>query len=885
MVKNYYQQTEEELLHGLGSSRSGLTVAEATARLARDGANELESAAPLNPLRLFVDQFKDFIIYILLFAVFFSLLIGEYADSILILIILLANALIGFFQELSAHRSLAALKRISALQAVVLRDGRRHRIAARDLVVGDLIVVEAGDKVPADVRLIEAVRLKAEEASLTGESVPVEKIFVPLSGQVQLGDQHNMLFATTAVVTGNGLAVVTAIGMETEIGKISTLISAVADEMTPLQLRLRRFGQRLGLVIIGVCVVVFTLLITKATLDQGLNRELFFSFLLIGVSLAVAAVPTALPAVVTIALSVGVKRLLARKALVRRLRSVETLGSCDVICTDKTGTLTENQMTVRHGWTLDGETALGGSGYAPEGEVSGHVAPLLFHAGLICNNATLEEKEGQWQVLGDPTEGALLVSAAKAGQEAVVRRVDELPFDSDRKLMSVLVHEEDGSQAMYTKGAPDQLLACCARALRNGQEIPLTAETRQLIGAENDRYAGQALRVLGFARRAVAGPEGFIEQDLVFIGLQAMIDPPRKDVHESIRRTHAAGIRVIMATGDYQATAAAIGREIGITGKVCSGEQLEAMDQQQLIAVLADGTNIFARVVPEHKQRIVTALQEMGHVVAMTGDGVNDAPALKKANIGIAVGSGTEVAKEASDFVLLDDSFTHIVNAIEEGRGIYDNIQKSIMLLLSGNLGEVLIIFTAVLLGLNLPLTAILLLWINMITDGAPALAFSVDPYGRDIMLRRPKSADESILPPARLLLLGSLGVAGTAVALVLFVLFGGRETGPELIVAQTMVFNFVVLYETVLIFVIRRDYQVPLFTNPWVWLAMLFSIGLQFVLMYSPLHTVFKIAPLSSTQLAALALASLFFYLLARLYGLVRHVIGRKEASLSESA
>ncbi|MBC8209365.1 MAG: cation-translocating P-type ATPase [Desulfobulbaceae bacterium] len=882
MENSCYQQTEQELLQNLGTSRAGLGAPDAAVRLARDGANELQAAAPLNPLRLFLDQFKNFIIYILLFAVLFSLLIGEYADSILILIILLANALIGFAQELSANRSLEALKRISALQAVVIRDGRRHRIAASDLVVGDVIVVEAGDKVPADARLIEAVRLKIEEASLTGESVPVEKHSAPLPGAAQIGDQHNMLFASTAVVTGNGLAVVTAIGMATEIGKITSLIVAAGEEMTPLQIRLHRFGQRLGMVIIAVCVLVFALLTTQAVLGPGLSEELFFSFLLIGVSLAVAAVPTALPAVVTIALSIGVKRLLAKKALVRRLRSVETLGSCDVICTDKTGTLTENQMTVRYAWTLDGETELHGSGYAPEGEVSGHVDPLVFRVGLLCNNAALEEEAGGWQVIGDPTEGALLVSAIKSGQEVKAGRIDELPFDSERKLMSVLVREDDGSLVMYTKGAPDQLLACCVDALSDNGTISLTSEIREEIGRCNERYGAQALRVLGFARKVLTGPEDFVEQGLVFVGLQAMIDPPRRDVLESIKKTQAAGIRVIMATGDYQATAVAIGQEIGITGKACSGEQLEAMDDQQLVDLLGDDTNIFARVVPEHKQRIISALQEMGHVVAMTGDGVNDAPALKKANIGIAVGSGTEVAKEASDFVLLDDSFTHIVNAIEEGRGIYDNIQKSIMLLLSGNLGEVLIIFTAVLLGLNLPLTAILLLWINMITDGAPALAFSVDPYGRDIMLRKPKAASESILPPAKLMLLGALGVAGTVVALTLFVLYGGRGNGQELIIAQTMVFNFVVLYETVLIFAIRREYQVPLFTNRWIWLAAIFSITLQFVLMYTPLRSIFKIASLSSAHLLALVLAALFFYVLTRLYGLFRHTDSKNESPLS---
>ncbi|MDT8441155.1 MAG: cation-translocating P-type ATPase [Desulfuromonadales bacterium] len=844
----------------LQTGPDGLDPAEVDQRRTRHGYNELQAAASVNPLRIFLDQFKSFIIYILLFAVVFATLIGEYVDTVVILVILLANALIGFFQELSAHKSLEALKKVSTTHATVERAGRRQRIAARELVPGDILLLAAGDKVPADARIVDAVQLRVEESALTGESIPVDKHNRPLGADLALGDQRNMLFAATSIVNGNGRAVVVATGMQTELGRIAHLVATATEEMTPLQRRLDRFGRKLGYAIIAICLIVLTLHVAKAVLAGQLSTETFLAIVLIAISLAVAAVPTALPAVVTIALSVGVKRLLVKKALVRKLAAVETLGSCDVICTDKTGTLTANQMTVRHGWTLDGETTLDGIGYQPHGAVTGPAMDELFVCGLLCNNAVLSEEAGDWRILGDPTEAALLVSAAKAGIADGRARKDEVPFDSRRKLMSVLVHDDHG-EVLYSKGAPGELLACCRRVLVDGRETELTAGLRQTIEEQNAAYAARALRVLGFARKLMSDGDRFNEEDLCFIGLQAMIDPPRPDVIDAIARTRQAGIRVIMITGDYGVTATAIGREIGIEGTAVSGPELEKMEAPQLRRALSAGANIFSRVDPEHKQRIVAMLQEMGCTVAMTGDGINDAPALKKANIGIAVGSGTDVAKEAADFVLLDDSFSHIVNAIEEGRGIYDNIQKSIMLLLSGNLGEVLIIFLAALCGMNLPLTAVLLLWINMVTDGAPALAYSVDPYGRAIMQRPPKPRAEGILPLPKLCLLGVLGGFGTLLALGLFGLAGGASSQPQsLVYAQTMVFNFVVLYEVILTFVIRHSYRVPLFSNGWVWAAAALAIGLQALLMYTPLAQVFKIVPLSPTDLAGLAAAGLLF-------------------------
>jgi Ca2+-transporting ATPase len=866
----FYRQSIAEIFTELNTQPVGLAADEAQRRLDKYGFNVLETQSTVRPLHIFINQFKSFIIYILLFAVLFSLLIGEYVDTIIILAILLTNAVIGFFQELGAHRSLEALKKIGMVQTTVIRNGKKSTIEAKELVPGDIVQLEAGDKVPADLRIIEAIRLKAEESALTGESVPVDKEPAVIAGPVALGDRRNMLYSATAIATGHARAIVVATGMQTELGKITTLIKESGTEMTPLQRRLDQFGKKLGYAIVTICAIVFTLSLTKAWFSGALTTEAIVAFAFIAISLAVAAVPTALPAVVTIALSIGVKRLLHKKALVRNLSSVETLGSCDVICTDKTGTLTENQMTVRHAWTLAGEATFTGAGYAPNGEISGPAATELLRCGLHCNNASLYEEEGRWQMTGDPTEAALLVSAAKAKIKTEARRIDMIPFDSVRKLMSVHCGDDDGEH-IYTKGALNKVLECCSRIRENGKEVPLTADHVAMIEAQNTHYAANAMRVLAFASKDIKAGDAFCEEQLTFIGLQAMVDPPRPDVIDAIAKTRLAGIRVIMITGDYGITAQAIGTEIGIKGELINGADLEKMDDTALRQALLRGTNLFSRVAPEDKQRIVDALQQMGHTVAMTGDGVNDAPALKKANIGVAVGSGTEVAKDAADFVLLDDSFSHIVNAIEEGRGIYDNIQKSIMLLLSGNLGEVLIIFLAVLFGMNLPLTAILLLWINMVTDGAPALAYSVDPYGKEIMLRPPKPSTEGILPARKLVLLTVLGCVGTAIALALFYQFGGSSKNPlELMRAQTMVFNFVVLYEVVLIFVIRNGYQVPFWANKWVWAAAMLSVLLQAVLMYTPLAAVFKIVPLALTDIATLLAGGLLFGLVAVFYQVV---------------
>lgn len=863
----YYKEEFSSVLKELNSSTKGLSDSEVTHRQEQYGLNELDTKTEIYPLKIFISQFRSFIIYILLFAVAFSVLLKEYVDATIILAILIINALIGFFQELSAQRSLEALKKLNTVNAKVFRNGKMVVIDSKFLVPGDVIYLESGDKVPADCRILEVRRAKVQEASLTGESVPVEKTELKIGKDVQIGDQRNMLFSSTTVVEGSVRAVVVDTGMKTEIGKITKMIKEAKDEMTPLQKKLNDFGQKLGYVILLICFIIFTVSGVKEYLANGFSGEVLLHVMLISIALAVAAVPEGLPAVVTISLSIGVKRLLKKKALVRKLSSVETLGSCDVICTDKTGTLTKNEMTVRKAWTLDGEAEIEGAGYNPQGNVTKKLEPLLYKIGAVCNHAGLHKEKNIWEVTGDPTEGALIVSARKNGIDVGEEVIDEIPFDSDRKLMSVLVKEKN-KLLVYTKGAPDQILKSCTHVMRGGRKVVLDKKLKEEILEQNKKYSSNALRVLAFAYKEVKDKKGFTEKDLVFVGLQAMIDPPRPDVIESINKTKKAGIRVIMITGDHKDTAKAIGEEVGIRGEVLTGDDLERMDDDALVSALKRDTNIFARVIPEHKQRIVVALQKLGHIVAMTGDGVNDAPALKKANIGVAVGSGTDVAKEASDFVLLDDSFSNIVNAIEEGRGIYDNIQKVILHLLSGNLAEVLIIFLAVILNFNLPLTAVLLLWINLITDGAPALALSVDPYNKDIMRRKPVNSKEGILSKKWWQFITFMGVITTGIGLFLFSLFGGNSSDPFLVdQGQTVIFTFIVLTEILLLLMIRHLYNIKMFSNIWLWVTFVFSLGMQALVIYSPLGDYFGIVPLGIWPVVALGAGVAVYYIAFEAY------------------
>ncbi len=850
----------------MASTEAGLPQAEAEHRLAQYGPNRLQAQAPINHWRLFFNQFKSFIVYILLVATVLAAITSEYVDAAIILLILLANAGIGYWQELSAQKSLQALKQLDTGQAKVYRDGQLRTLGAEELVPGDVVMVEAGDKIPADARLLTANRLKVGEASLTGESVPVDKTTDALPGDLPIADRINCVYAATNVADGSGKAVVVATGMTTEMGKIAAMLHEGETELTPLQLRLEAFGRNLGYVVLGICALMVAVFVVEQVVQHTFTWSGLLQICLLAVSLAVAAVPEGLPAVVTIALSIGVKKLLAKKALVKKLASVETLGSCNIICSDKTGTLTQNQMTVTDAWSLAGESQLAGIGYQPEGEVSGQVAPLLFQIGALCNNASLYQKENEWQITGDPMEAALLVSAQKAGADITgFQRLAELPFDSTRKRMSVAVQYGEDT-LLLVKGAPNVLLEQCDKVWQEEAARPMDEAAKAQITQQVDSYATQAKRVLGFAYKPLPSAEATAldpddESQLIFVGLQALIDPPRPEVTDAVRRAQAAGIRLMMITGDYLETAQAIGEQIGITGLAIDGPGLDALSDDELAQALANGTNLFARVTPAHKMRIVAALKKQQNVVAMTGDGVNDAPALQKADIGVAVGSGTDVAKEAADFVLMDDSFVHIVNAIEEGRGIYDNIQKAILHLLTGNLSEVIVVVMAVVLGWPLPLTAIMLLWINLVTDGMPALALAMDPHGPGIMERKPLPLNTGILPRELLIFLVILGVLSGGVAIALFVWYNGHITSsPQIGTARTIVFQFIALAEMVILFAIRAYFRTPTFTNYWVWGAVGGTIALQAGLMYSPVSSFFDIVPLGLSDLGILGGSTVVF-------------------------
>ena len=744
----------------------GLPESEAAARRERFGLNRLPEAEKRSRWQRFLDQFRQFVVVILLVAAVIAGYLGDAADTLAILAIVLLNAALGFFQEDRAERALESMKNLSAPTARVRRNGALHVVAAELLVPGDVIDLEAGDLVPADLRLLEAYALTAQEAALTGESVPVEKDADAVVEALSVpGDRINMLFAGTTIAAGKGIAVVSATGPTTELGRIAGFLAEERRDTTPLQRRLASLGRALAAACLGIVVVIAAL-----QLLRGLPLS---EVLLPAVGLAVAAVPESLPTVVTVTLALGLQRLVRRKALVRKLPSVETLGSVTIICSDKTGTLTRNEMTVREVRVGDAAYEVTGAGYALDGEFrraggsTGDAAVddadlrLALAVGLHCNNATLRRgAAGETpHVVGDPTEGALLVAAAKQGMfidEEQARKEHELPFDSTRKAMSVVVRAADGRRVLYTKGAPEVVLGMCTAVQIAGRSEPLTDERRAAIVRSEAELAGRALRVLGLAYRELP-PERdgeHTEENLTFLGLVGMIDPPRDEVRDAVARCREAGVLPVMITGDHPATAQAIARELGIlddlrTG-VLTGRQLDGLDDAALDGQVA-ATAVYARVSAEHKLRIIRAWRRCGGVTAMTGDGVNDAPAVQAADIGIAMGrTGTDVTKAASDMVLMDDNFATIVNAVEEGRGILDNIKKVVHYLLACNAGEVLLMFFAALAGLPVPLTAIQILWINLITDGLPALALATEPPEEDLMRRKPRAVDAALISRGR---------------------------------------------------------------------------------------------------------------------------------------
>ena len=828
--------SEKEVFHRLDATPDGLRTDEAERLLEKYGNNEITRKKKISALKIFLNQFKDFLIWILIAAAIVSGLVGEIADVVLIGIILIANAILGFVQEYRAEESIEALRKMVSLKAIALRDGKKTDIDATLLVPGDIVFLQEGEKVPADIRLLEVHNIETQEAALTGESVPVEKTMALAPEKSALGDRHNMIFSGTIITRGTGKGIIVDTGMKTELGKIAGMIEEAEETLTPLQQKLDHFGKVLGVVVIGICVLIFGLGV--------LRGEAALVMFLAAVSLAVAAVPEGLPAVVTITLSLGVQRMVKRNALIRKLPSVETLGCTQVICTDKTGTLTHNQMTVKKMYVDDTLISVTGAGYAPAGEFSKQTkdSTLLLQVGYLCNDATIKKDEEQYECLGDPTEGALLVSAVKGGLHTTIKneypRIDEIPFDSKRKLMTT-IHEHGNKKIAYTKGAVDKLLTICDRIIINGKVRKLKVVDKKKIFDMNEQLGQEALRVLGFAYAEVKGT--FKEKHMIFVGLQGMIDPPRSEAIEAIAVCHTAGIKVVMITGDHAVTAETIGKKMGITGKIVTGIELDNMNDADFSEVV-EHIAVYARVNPEHKIRIVSAFQKKGLVCAMTGDGVNDAPALKQADIGVAMGiSGTDVAKEASSMILMDDNFASLVNAVEEGRTIFDNIKKFVEFLLSCNLGEVLVITLAILIGLPLPLIAVQILWMNLVTDGLPALALGLTPPEPGIMERSPQKKGAMILSKlgfGRLILTGAIMTAGT-----LFVFMRGMSESLEY--GQTLAFCTLIFFQLFhslnCVSINRSLFTVGVFMNKWLWAAISSSIVLQLVVIYTPLSQYFR--------------------------------------------
>jgi Ca2+-transporting ATPase len=858
--------------------QTGLAEEEARQRLEEYGINELKQRDKISPFQILIRQFTSCIVFILLAALIISLLIGEKLDAIVISTIVVLNGVFGFVQEFKAEKAIEALRKLTALKAKVIRDGKEAEIDSRELVPGDIVLLETGSKVPADARLIDIAAFQVDEASLTGESVPSNKITGPLDNNILVNDQENMVFMGTIVTKGHAKAIVTGTGMNTEIGKIADMVQEAKEKLSPLQVKLKKFGKWLGFVTIGICVVVFGVGVLREYLTTDLLETSFaVEMFLASVALAVAAIPEGLPAIVTISLAFGVRRMANRNALIRKLPAVETLGCTNIICSDKTGTLTKNEMTVKEILSNNTLIEVTGDGYTPEGkfvragneEVNISNLELLFRSSTLCNDSKLNHNE-RWEIFGDPTEGALLVSAGKAGFkkseiEDLFPRIDEIPFDSERKCMTT-IHRVNEENIAYIKGAPDVILNNCKYISINDQVKDITGEDKKKILDVNHEMASKALRVLGFACKSLTEkytpePEE-VETNLTFIGLQAMIDPPREEVRESITRCRSAGISTVVITGDHKLTAIAITKDLGLFkegDKALSGEELDKLNDDELDEII-ENIVICARVSPEHKVRILNALKKKGHIVAMTGDGVNDAPALKNSDIGVAMGiTGTDVAKEASDMVLTDDNFASIVNAVEEGRGIYNIIKQFVQYTLSSNLGEILVVFLAILIGWPLPLIAIQILWVNLLTDGLPGLALGLDPFDKDIMKNPPRNRDENIISKdviQNILIVSSVMGTGT------LLMFYGY--GVESVKAKSIAFTTLVMFQLFNVLTYRaKNFKIDIKTSKYLIGSVVISILMQFAVLYTPLNVAFKTVPLGLVDLIKVFLVAGTLYLI----------------------
>lgn len=864
---NWYGMRAHEVEERTNTNvKVGLTEKEAEGRIKKFGTNELDEAKRPSALMVFLAQFKDFMVLVLFGATIVSAFLGEYIDSIAIVAIVIINGILGFFQERKAEKSLEALKELAAPQVTVLRNGKWVKAPSKALVLGDIIKFSSGDRVGADVRLVEASSLYIEESALTGESVPVQKKVEALQGQdVSIGDQKNMAFMGTMITRGSGTGVVVATGMNTAMGQIANMLQNAEQMETPLQRRLEQLGK-----ILIIVALVLTALVVLAGVYQG--NEVYHMFLA-GVSLAVAAIPEGLPAIVTVALSLGVQRMIKKRAIVRKLPAVETLGCASVICSDKTGTMTQNKMMVTHMWSGGELWKVTGQGYEPNGsfmkgekEINPAKMKSLYQLltfGSLCNNANIIQKKKAYVLDGDPTEGALVAAAMKAGitREALKGKFEiirEFPFDSTRKMMSVIVRDREGKKFVVTKGAPDVLLQMSQTILWGDKQQPLSELYRKEVQAAIHSLGSQALRTIAVAFKPLKVTDSIeherdVEKDFMLVGIQGMIDPPRPEVEQAVKECREAGIRTVMITGDHKVTAMAIAEQLSILppgGRVVEGVELATMDVEELENVVED-TYVFARVSPEHKLKIVKALQNKGHIVAMTGDGVNDAPAIKTADIGIAMGiTGTDVAKEASSLVLLDDNFATIKSAIKEGRNIYENIRKFIRYLLASNVGEILVMLFAMLLALPLPMVPIQILWVNLVTDGLPAMALGLDKAEGDVMKRTPRHPKEGVFARGLAWKIISRGFLIGGVTLVAFIIAYNQHPN-ELKYAQTVAFATLVLAQLIHVFDCRSEHSVfhrnP-FGNVYLVGAVIISLLLMLVVIYyPPLQPIFSTMPIQA--------------------------------------
>ncbi|QJW45959.1 calcium-translocating P-type ATPase, SERCA-type [bacterium BFN5] len=874
--KWYTRTTEETLVFWDTDKDDGLSTSEVKKRLNKFGFNEIVEKEKISWWKRLLAQFQDFMVLILLGATLISAFLGEYVDAITILAIVIINAILGFVQEFRAEKSMEALKKLAAPTAHVIRNGNPQQIPAKELVPGDIIILESGDKLSADGRLIAGQGVEIEEAALTGESLPVRKVADRVYNENSpLGDRKNMVYAGTVVTRGRGKAVVCATGMATEVGCIAGMIQESVNEATPLERRLEHLGRWLVWGCLAICLIVVM---------TGVARgEPLFLMCMAGISLAVAAIPEGLPAIVTVALALGVQRMIKRNAIIRKLPAVETLGCTTVICSDKTGTLTQNAMTVRKIFTGSNAYELTGSGYDIKGDFLLHkqlfqpqndkLLTYCLEIAVLCNNSVLKRNDvsiaglwrrtndSAWGIEGDPTEGALIVAAAKAdiwraNLEKLQTRIGEVPFESDRRRMSV-IYQCNGEYYLYTKGAPDTILEMCQSYNNGRNEIPINSDILSKLSIANEEMTSQALRVLAVAYRKISKAEAEYpseqsESNLTFIGLIGMIDPPRDEAKQAIEVCKQAGIKTVMITGDHRNTAMAIASELKMFDEsknlVLTGQELDLISDNEF-SKIANNVTVYARVSPAHKLRIVKALKKQGHIVAMTGDGVNDAPAIKEADIGIAMGcTGTDVTKEASAMILADDNFATIVAAVEEGRGIYDNIRKFIRYLLACNTGEVLTMFIAALAGLPMPLLPVQILWVNLVTDGLPAMALGVDSNDPNIMCRPPRHPSESVFSRGLSRKIIGRGIQiGLSTVLVFSIVYYLKN---DLNLARTMAFSTLVFSQMFHVFDCRSEtysvFEAGLFRNKFLVMAALCSTCMQISVIYNPfLSSVFATVPM----------------------------------------